>query len=131
MILVINQKESAALTLHLAIMRKNFRKLIKRDYKARRDVLNDSYDYLLESAREALECQNEEIEMYMYEKELEVLYEVYVNEIDLEVLCAFLSSYVDKLGELKLDEEMSDQLRTMKELQLRCEELMQHEHETA
>ena len=118
MILVINQKESAVLTLHLAIMRKNYKKLIKRDYKARRDVLMQSYDYILEMAKEAVESENEANELHL-------------DDIDREVLCAFLSSYVDKLGELELDEEMIDQLQTMKELELRCKELMQYEHETA
>lgn len=118
MILVINQKESAVLALHLGIMRKNYKKLIKRDYKARRDVLMTSYDYILEMAKEAVESENE-------------ANEVHIDELDREVLCAFLSSYVDKLGELELNDEMLDQLQTMKELQLRCEELVQHEHETA
>lgn len=118
MILVINQKESAVLALHLAIMRKSYKKLIKRDYKARRDVLMQSYDYLLEMVKEALENENEANEVHM-------------DEVDQEVLCAFLSSYVDKLGELELDEEMVDQLQTMKELELRCKELKQYEHETA
>lgn len=118
MILVINQKESAVLTLHFAIMRKNYKKLIKRDYKARRDVLMQSYDYILEMAKEALESENE-------------ANEVHLDELDVEVLCAVLSSYVDKLGEIDLNEEMIEQLQTMKELELRCKELMQCEHETA
>ena len=118
MILVINEKESAVLALHLAIMRKSYKKLIKRDYKARRDVLMQSYDYLLEMVKEAVESENE-------------VNEVHLDELDREVLCAVLSSYVDKLGELELDEEMMDQLQTMKELELRCKELKQYEHETA
>lgn len=118
MILVINQKESATLVLNLGIMRKSYKKLFKRDYKARREVLIQSYDYILEMAKEALESENE-------------ANEVHLDELDVEVLCAVLSSYIDKLGEIDLNEEMIEQLQIIKELELRCKELMPCEHETA
>lgn len=111
MILVINEKESATLVLHMAIMRKNYRKLIKSRYKARRGELNNSYDYLLDSVKEALKSENKENE-------------IYIDDVDKEVLCAFLSSYIEKLEELELKEEMIEQSQVMKALHLRCQELV-------
>lgn len=110
-ILVINKKESATLVLHMLIMRKNYRKLVKKRYKARREDLNSSYDYILESAKDTSESENEENE-------------VYLDEIDLEVLFAFLESYLNELYELDLKGEMLEQLNTVQTLYHRCAELM-------
>lgn len=111
MILVINEKESAALTLHLSIMRKPYRNLIKSRYKARRNDLNKSYDYILSTVKNALESQNE-------------ANEVHLNIIDLEVLCEFLNSYTSKLAKFDLKDMDLEQLEIMKGLHLRCQELM-------
>lgn len=111
MILVINEKESATLTLHMSMMRKPFRNLIKARYKARRDDLNKSYDYILQSARNALENEKEANEMHF-------------NIIDLEVLCEFLNSYTGKLTNFELKGMDLEQHEIMKELYLRCQELI-------
>lgn len=111
MILVVDEKESATLTLHMSMMRKPFRNLFKARYKARREVLSKSYDYILGSARKALESENEVDEMHL-------------NIIDLEVLCEFLNSYTSKLAKFELKGMDLEQLGVMKELHLRCRELM-------
>lgn len=112
MILVINHKESATLTLHMAIMRKSYRNIVKARYKARRDVLYNAFDCVYQSAKESLESQNE-------------VNEVHLNIVDLEMLCEFLKSYTDKLDVLDLKNETDiEQLQIMKDLYLRCEGLM-------
>lgn len=111
MILIINQKESATLNLHMAIMRKKYRQLFKRDYKARRDELNQSYDYILDMSKDAIESQNKANEVHM-------------DTIDLEVLCAFLYSYVCKLSNVKLTDDWLEHVEIMQDLHLRCQTLM-------
>jgi len=111
MILVISEKESAALTLHMSIMRKSFRNLIKARYKARRDDLNKSYDYLLQIIKDALESKNK-------------TNEIHLNILDLEVLCEFLNSYTSKLAKFDLKDMDLEQLEVMEGLHLRCRELM-------
>jgi len=110
MILVINHKESAALTLHMAIMRKSYRNLIKARYKAQRDVLYVAYDYVWQKAKEALESQNK-------------VNEVHLNVLDLEMICEFLKSYASKLEKMDLKDMDLEQLEILKELHIRCEEL--------
>lgn len=112
MILVINHLESATLTLNLSRMRKSYRNLIKARYKARRDELYASYDYILENVKDALESQLE-------------TNEVHLNKRDLEVLESFLKSYIGKLDELNLKHvEDIQQIEIMKDLHLRCERLL-------
>jgi len=111
-ILVINHLESATLTLNLSRMRKSYRNLIKARYKARRDELYASYDYVLEIVKEALESQID-------------TNEVHLNKLDLEVLESFLKSYIGKLDEMKLKHaDDIQQIEIMKELHLRCERLL-------
>ena len=111
MIMVINQKESAALTLHMSIMRKSYRKLIKTRYKAHRERLYLSYDYLLGIAKDALINKNE-------------VNEVYLNITDLEVLYEFLKSYTSKLEQLdNKNTDLLEQLQILKDIHTRCEEL--------
>lgn len=112
MILVINHLESATLTLNLSRMRKSYRNLVKARYKARRDELYTSYDYVLDNVKNALESQLE-------------VNELHLNKVDLEVLESFLKGYIGELDELKLKhEEDIQQIKIMKELHLRCERLL-------
>ncbi|MFJ8462254.1 hypothetical protein ACIQ57_24590 [Lysinibacillus xylanilyticus] len=112
MILLINQKESATLTLNLSIMRKSYRNVFKGRYKARRDEFYKSYDYILDSVKKALESQNE-------------VNELHFNKLDLDLLCEILRSYTIKLDEIGLKDEMDvEMLQIMKDLHLRCKELM-------
>lgn len=111
MILFINQKESATLTLHMSMMRKPYRNLIKACYKTRRNDLNKSYDYILATVKNALESQNEGNE-------------VHLNIVDLEVLCEFLNSYTSKLAKFNLKGMDLEQLEIMEGLYLRCQELI-------
>lgn|GEM_PF-2550554 len=112
MILLINQKESATLSLNLSIMRKSYRNLFKSRFKARRDDLYKSYDYILDSVKKALESQNEANELHL-------------NKFDLDLLCEILRSYTIKLDEIGLKDEMDvEMLQIMKDLHLRCKELL-------
>lgn len=112
MILLINQKESATLSLNLSIMRKSYRNLFKSRFKARRDDLYKSYDYILDSVKKALESQNEVDELHL-------------NKTDLELLCEILRSYTIKLDGIGLKDEMDvEMLQIMKDLHLRCKELL-------
>lgn len=112
MILVINHLESATLTLNLSRMRKSYRNMIKARYKDRREVLCNAFDYVHQCVKEALESKLD-------------TNEVHLNKIDLEVLEAFLKSYIGKLDELNLKHaDDIQQIEIMKELHLRCERLM-------
>lgn len=112
MILLINQKESATLSLNLSIMRKSYRNLFKSRFKARRDDLCKSYDYILDAVKKALESQNEANELHL-------------NKFDLDLLCEILRSYTIKLDEIGLKDEMDvEMLQIMKDLHLRCKELL-------
>lgn len=114
MILVINQKESAALTLHMSVMRKSYRNLFKSRYKARRVELEKIYDYLLGLSKEALESKLE-------------LFELHLNIRDLEMLCEVLRSYTDKfkkeVGHALKSEDL-EQINILDQLHARCKGLI-------
>lgn len=110
MILAVNPKESAALTLHMSVMRKSYRNLFKSRYKARREELEQTYDYLLKMSKEALESQLE-------------LFELHLNVRDLEMLCEVLRSYTDKfkkeVGHVLKSEDL-EQINILDQLHARC-----------
>lgn len=84
MIVFINEKEAAALTLYTKMMRPSFRKLLKAKYKANKDDYLQSYDYIAAEVEKALEGQY-------------TAYAVNMNIRDLEILHEFLRSLIDKL----------------------------------
>lgn len=114
MILNVNQKESAALTLHMLVMRKSYRNLFKGRYKARREELYQTYDYVLNLSKKALESELETFDMHL-------------NIRDLEMLCEVLRSYADKfrkeVGNLLKGEDL-EQINILDQLHARCRELL-------
>lgn len=92
MILTLNEKDAAALTLHLSIMKKSFRNIVKRRCKSDKAFLIDSYSFILEEVKNALE-----------ELQTSNKYDIHLNIKDLEVLKAFLDAYLDRIDkELEL-----------------------------
>lgn len=120
MILLTNKVEAATLVMHLSIMRSSYRNLLKKQYKDKKDDYLKAYDYVKK------ECEAQ------LEQDLEYK-EQHLNIIDLNVLSAFLSAYIDKLSkvlkdaekvtgmELKEDKEQVFILTNIKE---RCSELL-------
>lgn len=114
MIVKINQKESAALTLHMAIMRKPFRNLMKTKYKAYKSNYLASYDYILNEAKNALEANLDS-------------YDLNLNIRDLEILNEFLRAYTAKVEkELKeqLQEVDKEQIQALKNIKAKCSDLI-------
>lgn len=114
MIVKINQKESAALTLHMAIMRKPFRNLMKTKYKAYKSDYLASYDYILNEAKNALEANLDS-------------YDLNLNIRDLEILNEFLRAYTAKVEkELKeqLQEVDKEQIQALKNIKAKCSDLI-------
>lgn len=95
MIIFIEEKEAAALTLHMSVMRKSFRNLIKKQHASERESFMTSYDYLLDESKKALEGQ------YM-------AYELNMNIKDLEILHAFLKAYIAKAEKENEQAQISD-----------------------
>lgn len=117
MILNINNLESATLTLHMSIMRKSFRNLIKVKYKAEKKDFLNSYDYIHNESKKALELTQQDINNY----------EMHLNINDLEILREFLKSYTDKLSkEFKdqMQEEDKKQLETLTQLYEKCKSMI-------
>lgn len=100
MIIFINEKEAAALTFHMSVMRKSFRNLLKKQYKAKQVELLHSYDYLLAESKKALEGEY-------------TAYALNMNIKDLEVLHEFLRAYIAKAhqeNEKAKSEELKEHL---------------------
>lgn len=114
MIVKINQKESAALTLHMAIMRKPFRNLMKTKYKAYKSDYLASYDYILNEAKNALEANLDS-------------YDLNLNIRDLEILNEFLRAYtakVEKESKEQLQEVDKEQIQALKNIKAKCSDLI-------
>lgn len=97
MIIFIEEKEAAALTLHMSVMRKSFRNIIKKQHTSERASFMTSYDYLLDESKKALEGQY-------------TAYELHMNIKDLEILHAFLKAYIAK-AEKENEVAQSDDLK--------------------
>ena len=118
MILDLNIKESSALVLHMAIMRKSFRNLIKAKYKERKSDFFDSYDYVHSEVKKSL---------ILLENEKDGSFILHLNKIDLEVLEAFLKAYTNKVSaEMgnQLQGADKEQIEVLESLQMKCSELM-------
>lgn len=114
MILEINLKESAALTLHMAIMRKSFRNLVKAKYKAHKSDYLASYDYIHTEVKKALEANLDG-------------FKIHLNIRDLEILNEFLRAYTAKVEkELKeqLQEVDKEQIQALKNIKAKCSDLI-------
>lgn len=115
MILLTNKEEAAALTLHMSVMRADFRNLLKRQYKAKKGEYLKAYDYVKSECEKQLDNDLEYKEQHL-------------NVIDLEVLTAFLNAYVPKLKETLEDanaeDEKDGQVFILTCIQQRCKELL-------
>lgn len=111
MILPVNIRECAALTLHMSIMRQSFKNIAKSRYKTQKKDLLQSYDYVLQICRDALEQNLTHTQIHLNISDVEVLYE-------------FLRSYTTKLeplmGDLQASENDKEQIVILKRL---CDEL--------
>lgn len=114
MILSVNKKEAAAMSLHMAIMRKSVLKMLKKRHAADKKSWLASFDYVKKQAGENLE--NEHGYLHLNIKDVEILHE-------------FIRAYLERIAK---DKEMQKQFEKEKEqLQLltgikeRCEELIQ------
>lgn len=84
MIVFINDREAAVLTLYTSMMRQSFRKLLKAKYKANKGEYMQSYDYISQEAKKALEGEY-------------TSYALNLNIRDLEILHEFLRAFIGKL----------------------------------
>ena len=115
MILTLNVKEAAALTLHMSIMRKSVRNLLKKKYPKEKKELLESYDYVHEEAKKGLAASdNNRITHYT----------LHANIRDLTVLKEFLKAYTQKIGELSTELQCEDkaQIEVLEKLNRKCEE---------
>lgn len=113
MIVVIDKKEAAALTVHMSVMRPSFRNIVKKNYRGKLREYINSYDYVRNEASMAVE----------YEVDT---YTLNLNIVDLEVLQAFLRAYIDKskkINEEAKSDDFQDQLNVLQEILKKCEEL--------
>ena len=115
MILITNREESATLVLHMSIMRADFRSLLKRQYKGKKGEYLKAYDYVKK------ECEDH------LKDELEHFKELHLNIVDLEVLTAFISAYLDKLKSVLAEAKADDtdaQVFILTNVQKRCWDLL-------
>lgn len=95
MILKVSNFDCAALALHMSIMRKSFKNIAKSRYKQEQKDLLQSYDYVLQICRDALEQQLDYTDLHL-------------NLQDVNVLHEFLLSYTTKLAPLMDDLQAKD-----------------------
>lgn len=114
MIIYVNKKETATLVLHMAMMRKNVRNMLKkRQPEARKDWL-DSFDYILASVRLILEKDYDESILNL-------------NIKDAEMLQEFLRSYIEQAqpeADKANHKEMQEQLKILTELKNKAIEVI-------
>lgn len=114
MILILAQKEIASTVLHMSIMRKSYRNVVKKRYKLDRGLFMDSYDFILDSGKKALEDELDTLKLDL-------------NIFDVKNLKEFIKSYTEQLKKEKIKFEGLDE-ETLIELinvQQKCEELLE------
>ena len=120
MILLTSKEETAILVLHLSVMRSEYRNLLKKKYKNKKDDYLKAYDYVRK------ECERQ------LEQDLEYK-EQHLNIVDLNVLHAFLVAYIDKLSKVLEDAEKvagmelkedKKQVLILTDIKQRCSELL-------
>lgn len=117
MILTLDNLEASALTLHMAIMRKSMRNLLKKKYpKEKKDFL-ESYDFIHEEAKKVLITSDTDSANN---------YDINANIRDLTVLNEFLKAYTQKIEELDTDLQGEDQeqIEVLVKLHRKCEEVV-------
>lgn len=95
MILRVSNYDCAALALHMSIMRKSFKNLLKVRYKNTAKELLQSYDYVLTICRDALDQKLDYTDLHL-------------NITDVDVLHEFLLSYTTKLAPVLDDIQAKD-----------------------
>lgn len=115
MILSVNKQEAAALSLHMSIMRKSIRNMLKKRYAADKKTWLSSFDYVMKQAHENLANENGHF---------------HLNIKDVEMLHEFIRAYQEQIEKDKqLQKQFSDadkaQLQALKSVQAKCEELIQ------
>lgn len=118
LILTLETKECATLTLHMSIMRKSMRNLLKKKYPGEKKEFLESYDYVHEKAKKGLEAS----EIFNVTH-----FTDHYNIRDLKVLTEFLRAYIDQLNGLKVEFEEVDkeQLEVMANLLKKCNKVIQ------
>lgn len=110
--------DSAALTLHMSIMRKSFRNIIKSKYKDLKKEYLASYDYIHEEVKQALLNNSNS-------------YDLNLNIRDLEILNEFLRAYTNKVMN-EFNEQLQDtdreQIEALNDVHRRCNELLMEIH---
>lgn len=116
MILQLNNKEMAALVLHMSIMRKNVRKGFKSNYGNDSKKVIASYDEVKNTVATALETTHEDDSCYLH-----------FNIKEVDMLFSFLEFYVmqlhDTLDFKKISSEDNEQIECLKMIKSKTEEL--------
>lgn len=106
------------MVLHMNIMRKSFKKLAKVSFSHDKENMVQSYDYVLESVRGALESEIE-------------VYNLNLNIKDVDILHSFFISYTQKLcsvykeiGMHKVSTIDFEQIKSLNEIRDRLGELL-------
>lgn len=117
MILTLNIKECAALTIHMSIMRKSIRNILKKKYPKEKGELLESFDYIHQEAQKGLEASARSVTHYT----------INANIRDIKLLTEFLNVYTNKLNELdmKLPEEDKEQIEVLNKLFKKCTKMIQ------
>lgn len=116
MILTIEKKEAAAMSLHMSIMRKSIRNMLKKRYPAQKKEWLSSFDYLAISTREFLEIGNESGHLDLNIRDAEMLHEfirAYQEQIE-----------ADKQLQKQLKDADKEQMELLTAVQIRCKELI-------
>lgn len=117
MILSLNKKEMAALTLHMYIMRKNVRKGFKSNYGSQAKSVLSSFDDVKNTTAQALEGMGEEESNHTFNYN--------INEIDM--LHSFLSFYLietrKEFSEQDLNSEDQEQINCLESIKSKVEHL--------
>ncbi|WP_332651612.1 hypothetical protein [Lysinibacillus sp. 54212] len=119
MILAIQKQEAAAMSLHMSIMRKSIRNMLKKRYSMQKKEWLSSFDYLVTSVRDFLEIGQE-------------FGQLNLNIRDVEMLQEFIRAYqqqieLNKQLQKQLTAADKEQLELLTAVQIRCKELMKND----
>ncbi|MFP7202623.1 hypothetical protein SFC08_16760 [Lysinibacillus halotolerans] len=118
MILTLDNKECATLTLHMSIMRKSMRNLLKKKYPGEKNEFLESYDYIHEKAKKGLEA-SEHFNVTHFTD--------HYNIRDLKVLTEFLRAYIEQINNLgvEIKGEDKEHVEVMADLLKKCSKVIQ------
>lgn len=124
MIVTVNKLQIAVVVLHMSIMRKNVKKVLKSNYgsKEGKGLLN-----IFDGAKEQLEVAFESLE-----KDTDLI-QLNFNENELNIICSFLSWYIREyeltyeVAGKELHQEDKEQLDLLKDFNSKLESLKEDE----